>query len=99
MNRAECLREADALIHGQRSEDYGCPEENMRRIAILWGPIMGHAVTPAQVALCMAQLKVARLCKSPDHPDSWLDLAGYVAIGAECATRGIAPIHLTKEEP
>lgn len=99
MNRTECLREADSLIHGARNKDYGPPEEAMRLIAILWGPVIGHGVTPAQVALCLAQLKVARLCKSPDHTDSWLDLAGYVAIGAECATHGKAPIHLEREEP
>ena len=31
---------------------------------------------------------VARLAASPNHEDSWVDLVGYAACGAELACRG-----------
>ena len=44
-------------------------------------------IAPHQVALCMALLKAARLTHTPDHADSWADLAGYAALGSELATK------------
>jgi hypothetical protein len=40
-------------------------------------------VTPAQVALCLIDLKLARLARDPRHVDSILDVAGYAAVLAE----------------
>jgi len=34
--------------------------------------------------MAMAAIKLARLVETPDHQDSWIDLAGYAAIGSEC---------------
>jgi hypothetical protein len=72
------LEQANEIINGDRAKDYGPASENFQRIADLWTPIFGHPVTVEQVCLAMIQLKVARLCKSPDHRDSWMDIAGYV---------------------
>ncbi|MBC8158976.1 MAG: hypothetical protein H8E94_06565, partial [Alphaproteobacteria bacterium] len=36
-------------------------------------------VTPAQVALCLIDLKMARLVHDPKHLDSIVDVAGYAA--------------------
>ena len=72
------LRQADEIINGDRAKDYGPATENFQRIAHLWTPIFGQAVTVEQVCLAMIQLKAARLCNSPDHRDSWMDIAGYV---------------------
>ena len=47
----------------------------------------------SQVALCLAQLKIARLIQSPEHPDSWVDLAGCAALGAEVAGATIEGVH------
>ena len=33
----------------------------------------------------MALLKIARVKYNPRHADSWVDIAGYAACGAECA--------------
>ena len=85
MNRRETLATAARLVHGDRQDDYGTPQENFPRIAALWEPIFGN-VTPVKVALALNQLKVARLIHTPDHADSWVDAAGYIAIGAELAT-------------
>jgi len=77
------LHRAQALIQGQRQEDYGDKLQNFSQIAMLWqgylAPKLQHhaAITPEDVALCMILVKMARLAKSPDHKDSVLDIAGY----------------------
>jgi hypothetical protein len=78
------LIEANNLINGQRQNDYGDKTANFSRIADGWNLVLkdklipGKAITPQEVALCMIQLKVARLCASPLHRDSALDIAGYI---------------------
>ena len=37
-------------------------------------------MTPAQVVLCMIDLKLARLSHDPKHRDSVLDVIGYAAL-------------------
>ena len=86
MGRTEILHQADTLINGPRADAYGPPQLNFKRIAELWAPIVETQLTTAQVALCLTQLKVARLIQSPDHEDSWIDAAGYIALGGEVAT-------------
>jgi hypothetical protein len=41
--------------------------------------VLGIEVTPAQVALCLIDLKLARLTRDPSHLDSIADVAGYAA--------------------
>lgn len=72
------LQEADAIIDGQRQSDYGSATENFGRIARRWSEHLGVDVTPELVCLCMIEVKMCRLVHSPDHRDSWLDVAGYV---------------------
>jgi adenylate cyclase len=36
-------------------------------------------VSPAQVAICLIDLKLARLARDPKHLDSMVDVAGYAA--------------------
>lgn len=45
--------------------------------------------TPTDVALMLAMVKMARLANDPSHKDSWIDIAGYAACGAECV--GVKP--------
>lgn len=77
------LASAEDLINGQREKDYGTKLQNFSQIAMLWQGTLatklapGQAITPEDVALCMIQVKIARLAKSPDHADSLLDVAGY----------------------
>ena len=40
----------------------------------------GPAVTPAQVVLCLIDLKLARLAHDPSHEDSAVDVCGYAAL-------------------
>ena len=53
------------------------------RIAKLWSYYLETPITPADVANMMIMLKVARLRHTPGVLDSWLDIAGYAACGAE----------------
>jgi len=86
MNRKEILDEANRLTHGDRDKNYGTPKVNHERIAALWSVVLETEISPAQVALCMAQVKVARLIESPEHLDSFIDAAAYMAISGEIAT-------------
>lgn len=70
------LTEAEALIHGDRRDDYGGPLESFTRVAELWTPILGWDITAEQVALCLIQLKVARYVNGAQR-DSLVDIAGY----------------------
>lgn len=70
----------------ERGENYGGVRQNHERIAALWSVVFDQTVTPEQVVLAMTCLKVARLMETPSHEDSWVDIAGYGACGAEVAT-------------
>ena len=89
MNRKDVLEEALKLITGDRAESYGDAYENHARIAEGWniiirGAMMSHGLlTPDHVALMMDWVKTSRLIESIDHVDSWIDKAGYTALGAE----------------
>jgi len=83
MNRGEILKEADRLTHGDRNKNYGTPLTNHQRIAALWSVWLQQEITPAQAAMCLALVKVARLIETPDHEDSPVDLAAYAAIYGE----------------
>ena len=83
MTRDEILDLAKQLINGDRNADYGEASKNFDDIAQIWGAVLNRPVTRKEVALCMVGVKMARLAKSPDHDDSWVDLCGYAALGGE----------------
>lgn len=78
MSASTILIRANDLIHGQRADDYGKAIDNFTRIARRWSEHLNVEVTPEQVCLCMIELKLCRLIHTPDHEDSWIDIAGYV---------------------
>ena len=73
------LRHAATVI-ADRREAYGDPAVSMAAVARRWSITLGHTVTPAQVVLCMIDLKLTRLGHDPKHQDSILDVAGYAAV-------------------
>ena len=96
LTRAAVLEKARTCVCGEREEDYGSPEDSFGCIAELWeaylraaciAPDATVAVTPTDVAMLMALLKIARVGTSfvGGTADSFVDLAGYAACGAECA--------------
>ena len=68
----------------ERGRVYGDSAVNMATTARLWSVVLGFDVTPVQCALCLVQLKIARLLVTPDHSDSAVDIAGYAAVLHEC---------------
>ena len=78
MNGTMLLQQA-ARVVADRRERYGDPEDLFRRIAVRWSQTLDVPVTPAQVALCLIDLKLARLAHDPTHGDSVIDVAGYAA--------------------
>jgi hypothetical protein len=85
MNRGDILQEAHRLTAKDRQKTYGDPRTNHCRIADLWTTYLEHQITPQQVAICMALVKVARLMET-ETEDSFVDLAAYAAIAGEIAT-------------
>jgi hypothetical protein len=88
--RTSVLNEAERIVNGQRANTYGGPEDSFKTIAKLWEGYTTREFSPADVAVMLALLKIARLKHSPEHRDSWVDLAGYAACGAECGLKGSA---------
>ena len=83
MKREEILELAGDLTSAIRDEVYGDPLTNHERIAEMWSAILDVNVKKEEVVLCMIAVKMSRLCQSLDHEDSWVDIAGYAAIGGE----------------
>jgi hypothetical protein len=79
MNGPELLEHAAAVVTRRRRE-YGEPVELFDHIARRWSLTLGTKVSPAQVALCLIDLKLARLTRDPQHLDSVVDVAGYAAV-------------------
>ena len=78
MTGEELLVHAAAVVRDRRRV-YGEPEELFERVAVRWSQVLGVRVTAAQVGLCLADLKLARLTMDPGHLDSLVDVAGYAA--------------------
>jgi hypothetical protein len=76
MNGGMLLQHAAGVVENRR-ERYGEPTALFDHIAKRWSLVLGAKVTPAQVALCLIDLKVARLARDPAHLDSIVDIAGY----------------------
>lgn len=85
--RQRVLREAEKCVCGYREHEYGVPEDSFEMIGKLWTVYLDYAtkIDAHDVAAMMALLKIARIAKSPDHMDSWCDLAGYASCGGEIA--------------
>lgn len=93
LTRADILHAAEKCVCGQRETDYGTPEDNFETIAGLWETYLSRAcvdeaggvyIDSNDVAMMMALLKIARIAAGGGKADSWIDLAGYAACGAEC---------------
>jgi hypothetical protein len=69
--------EAGRIVIGARQATYGHPFLDFSRTAKMWEGVFDHDISPEQVALCMVLVKVGRLCQTPDHRDSVVDIAGY----------------------
>lgn len=89
MTPDDVLDEAKQLISGERKDTYGDATETHRRIGQAWSAVLGlsdRTIEPHEVALMMICLKAIRASRTADHKDSWVDLAGYAALGGAMNT-------------
>lgn len=82
------LEQAGNIVNGARRAAYGTPEDNFERIARFWQAYFDNTgrdvtISAADVSPLMRLMKEARLCESPDHEDSFVDIIGYALTGAE----------------
>jgi Domain of unknown function (DUF6378) len=82
--RLYILGKAAHIVTRDRNVEYGPPEKSFDKIAAMWGAYLGTDMLMAHdVAAMLALLKIARISTNPLHEDSWVDLAGYAACGAD----------------
>lgn len=86
MNRSQILATAETYVSIDRNATHGDAEKNFGLIAAYWSAHLDTTVTPADVAVMMTLLKLARIKSNPAHGDNWIDGAGYLACGGEIAT-------------
>ena len=82
---AEMFLRYVAQVIAERSTQYGDATGNMTAIARRWSATLGREISPAQVVICLLDLKLARLAHDPSHEDSVVDICGYAALLAEIA--------------
>ena len=84
------LKEANAIIYGDREKTYGHPSRNLVTIAKMWNAYLegrqdaSRSLNAKDVAALMVLLKTARLANNPDHRDSLVDICGYAALIERC---------------
>jgi len=91
--REEVLEMASTAISQARNADYGEPQDDFACTSELWESYIMRLIQtrgwprimPHDVSAFMILLKISRLAESPAKMDHWVDIAGYAAIGAECA--------------
>lgn len=103
MTRKEILDTAEKMVNGDRQDDYGTPEQNFERIAMLWTHYLGPnrlnvGITPVDVAAMLALLKIARVASGHGKSDNWIDLAGYAACGGELQSAMLGEIETATQE-
>lgn len=92
MNRSEILDAAKQAVTVDRAATHGSAENTFALIAGVWSALLRTDVSPPQVALMLAGLKMCRAWGNPGHDDNWVDLAGYAACGGELADEGDAGV-------
>ena len=83
----EILKKAASLIAGQRAKQHGDYTKLHSRIADLWSSYLKSNISPEQVALCMALVKVARDEVGNENPDDAVDAVSYVALWGALKSR------------
>ena len=79
------LTDADALINGQRRNDYGSAKRSFTHIAMganfVFAEKLNTPLTSHDIAMFLAiALKGSRRVLNPQHQDSLIDMAGYVGL-------------------
>jgi len=89
MRAADLLAQASQLVSETRAATHGDAHANHWNIARLWNaflsirPEPAVPLSPRDVALMMALLKIARTQLGDHNVDDYVDAAGYIAIAQE----------------
>lgn len=89
--RAFVLDDAKRAVCNDRNAEYGEPIDNFGRWAGACNALGykgpgGRDLKPHDLAVIMGLGKLSRSVQSPDKADTWVDLAGYAAVGYELVT-------------
>lgn len=95
VDRSTVLHEAAHAITSARNVSYGEPIDDFSCTSELWDSYIARItqvrgypdIRPHDISAMMILLKISRLAQTPGDADHWIDIAGYSAIGAECATQ------------
>lgn len=106
MTRQQILETLEQTICKDRQETYGTPEDSLKNIRDYWHLYLTQIQRPLEshdIAIMMLLLKVARIVKSPQHLDNWVDVARYAICGGELVSTKTEPMCIqadcnTKEE-
>lgn len=85
MIRSKILDDAAFCIIHDRADAYGSAQVGFDAIAQVWAAL-DQARGAADVAAFMVAVKLVRASTNPGHVDSWVDIAGFAALGGEIAT-------------
>lgn len=92
MIRSKILDNAGFCIIHDRADAYGSAQTGFDAIAQIWAALdqaRGDRPRGAlDVAAFMVAVKLVRASTNPGHVDSWVDIAGFAALGGEIATEG-----------
>ena len=86
MQPSDITNLATEILDTTRAKQHGDYAVGFTRAAQIWSAILDVDVTPHQVALCMAGIKIARSTMNPNHNDNFIDLAGYAGIAGALAS-------------
>ena len=81
----DIILEANRLINGERQDQYGRPEDSFAAIAKVWTGLLANKlrpnvdISPADVALLMTGLKLARYTNRAGRDDV-VDAHGYLML-------------------
>lgn len=90
-DRKTILENAIECVCKSRENEYGTPEDNFKIISDLWNVYLNKKcikinnikITPEDVAIMMALLKIARITNGNFKEDSYIDCCGYIACAGE----------------
>lgn len=94
LDRSDILSLAHEAVTVARNQKYGEPQDDFACTSELWDSYIARLIQvrgypnlrPSDVPVMMILLKISRIAQSPGDADHWVDIAGYAAIGAECAS-------------
>ena len=92
-HRESVLASAFDAVTKERNDSYGEPLDDFACTSELWDSYITRLIQvrgfvnlqPHDISAMMILLKISRLANSPGETDHWVDIAGYAAIGSECA--------------